>query len=164
MNTEEKIEKLAGRETGFTVPDGYFEHLYASMPSRLPEREEPQPVVLTRWQRLKPYVYLAAMFGGIWCMMQMFHHLSNPSVSLDNPPAEIVAAAQQAPVSIEEMVPDYAITDMELEQEVSEEYTSFEELSEELGELEPEYASMKVEVEAILPEQPALAQETMKKE
>ncbi len=31
------------------------------------------------WQRLKPLVYMAAMFAGVWCMMQVFTHFTDNS-------------------------------------------------------------------------------------
>lgn len=148
MNEEAKLREQVGTDPGFIVPEGYFEQLYARMPEKLPEHKPVAPVKMTLWEKVKPYVYLAAMFAGIWCMVKMFHIASSQDISLENPPAEIVAAVNTQPVSVEEMVPDYAINDFELEQEVSSEYSSFEELSEELDyELKPEYASMKVNVE-----------------
>lgn len=146
MNAEEKIEVKVGRDPGFRVPDGYFEAFYASMPEQLPERETPAPVHLTRWQRVKPYVYLAAMFAGIWCMMKMFHMMSTPDISLDSPPAAVMAALDKNPQTFDEMVPDYDMGDFELEQEVSDEFDDIDELTDALGvELEPQYEAMNVE-------------------
>ncbi len=146
MTPEEHIDKITGgRKTGFKVPEGYFEEFYASMPTKLPPRQEPPKVEMTTWQRIKPYVYLAAMFAGIWCMMKMFHLMSHNDISLDNPPTEVVAALNESPESFEEIVPEYAMSDFELEDSVSQQYESFDELSEDLGlELEPEYASIDV--------------------
>ena len=53
------------------------------------KREEPKTISI--WQRVKPYVYLAAMFCGIWLMMKVFHTATQPmSLSLDNPPEALV--------------------------------------------------------------------------
>lgn len=69
----------AERRSGMTVPDNYFEEFAAKMTSRLPRMEwEEDEVSAARtaprsvWQKIRPYVYLAAMFAGVWCMMQMF--------------------------------------------------------------------------------------------
>lgn len=100
MNAEDKIRTRYGKETGFRVPDGYFEHVYMQIESRLPETApsaKPKPMSL--WQRIKPYVYMAAMFGGIWCTMKMVNMVSESSkneISLDNPPA-LVAKAMNDP-------------------------------------------------------------------
>jgi hypothetical protein len=39
----------------------------------LPDVEiTPVDVKPTMWQRVRPLVYMAAMFAGVWCMMQVF--------------------------------------------------------------------------------------------
>ena len=61
---------------------------------------DPPVVKMTRWQRMKPYVYLAAMFAGIWCTMKMVTMIQSApagtEVSLDNPPA-MIAQAMSSP-------------------------------------------------------------------
>ena len=44
------------------------------------------PAPQTFWGRVRPYVYMAAMFAGIWCMFKMFTMMSNTStdLSIDN--------------------------------------------------------------------------------
>lgn len=65
------------RQTGMTVPDGYFESFAARMKDSLPEqpweKESAEANVLpsTVWQRIRPYVYMAAMFAGIWLLMNV---------------------------------------------------------------------------------------------
>lgn len=74
-----QILSKAGKEPGFAVPEGYFETLTATIMERLPDVEitdiEAKP---TLWLRVRPYVYLAAMFAGVWCMMTLFNHLNSP--------------------------------------------------------------------------------------
>lgn len=69
-----------------TVPEGFFESFAEQMAAKLPENPDAEhPVVLrpkTTWQRLRPYVYLAAMFAGIWCMLKMFT-LMTPAAGVD---------------------------------------------------------------------------------
>jgi len=69
------LEKI-NHNDGMTVPDGYFADFAARMTASLPKQEweEAQTTVLHRsvWQRVRPYIYLAAMFMGVWCMMKMF--------------------------------------------------------------------------------------------
>lgn len=66
--------EAAGRNDGMTVPEGYFADFAQRMASQLPEPEMPAAPAVRRtlWQQMRPYVYLAAMFAGIWCMLQMF--------------------------------------------------------------------------------------------
>ena len=56
----------------FKVPDGYFEGLTDNIMSHLPERVEENPKPATFWQRVQPWVYMAAMFAGIALMVRLF--------------------------------------------------------------------------------------------
>ncbi|MDR2804519.1 MAG: hypothetical protein LBB85_02600 [Dysgonamonadaceae bacterium] len=64
--------KEIGNKNPFQVPEGYFERLSDRILSQLPERivESPQPPSL--WQRVQPWVYMAAMFCGIALMVNLF--------------------------------------------------------------------------------------------
>lgn len=92
MKDEEKLTYKYGRDSGMRVPDGYFADFEKRMLASLPEYpRESQMEERSSWQRFKPYIYLAAMFCGIWLMMKLFHTVSQPlNVSLDNPPEAIV--------------------------------------------------------------------------
>lgn len=91
----EIIDSIAAKGDGLTVPDNYFADFAAQMAEKLPFREEldlpagrqvsPRQ---SRWLRVRPYVYMAAMFAGAWCLIKMFS-LMSPStadVSIDNYP------------------------------------------------------------------------------
>lgn len=71
-----------GRMDGMTVPDGYFRGFAERMASELPDKQ-PAVVEMSRslWQKTRPYIYLAAMFAGIWCMLQMFAMMGGTGVS-----------------------------------------------------------------------------------
>lgn len=59
---------------GMKVPEGYFDSFAERVMAQLPA-EEPKVVELPRrglWATVRPYVYMAAMFAGIWLMMNMF--------------------------------------------------------------------------------------------
>lgn len=61
------------------------------MMSRLPEKTfEQNAKILPRsiWQRVRPYVYLAAMFCGVWLMMWLFNDISGRvnNSSMENNP------------------------------------------------------------------------------
>lgn len=65
-----------------TVPEGYFDGLTAQIMSRLPEQPAVvQPKRRTPWQIIRPYVYMAAMFAGIWLMMNMFTLFRGDSIT-----------------------------------------------------------------------------------
>lgn len=66
MKEEDKIRKKVGTGNAFKVPEGYFENLTSEVMDKLPERKQPAFEVKepTRWDRLKPLFYMAAMFIG----------------------------------------------------------------------------------------------------
>lgn len=82
-------------QSGMTVPEGYFEDFVKRMEASLPRQEWEQAehekhIIPNRsfWQKVRPYVYMAAMFAGIWCMMKMFD-LMRPSqnyIGIDSNP------------------------------------------------------------------------------
>ena len=66
-----------GKDSGFKVPENYFEDFNKRMTEMLPEVEiTPVDVKPTMWQRVRPLIYLAAMFAGVWCMMSVFNHFN----------------------------------------------------------------------------------------
>lgn len=150
MRHEDKLKEKYGSDPGFEVPDGYFEELNVSIMSKLPPYPEaPRSVDMSLWQRIKPYAYLAAMFAGIWLMMNMFHHVSSSatSLSLENPPEALVDMIDAGGY---DMIPVFSEeTDYDLQKDVSVNYDSFDEFEDDFGyELEPEYSTMQVSVSA----------------
>ena len=66
MKEEDILLKKLGKEDSFKVPDGYFENLTSEVMNKLPEKEKvvfkEEPV--STWTRLKPLLYMVAMFVG----------------------------------------------------------------------------------------------------
>ena len=66
MKEEDILLKKLGKENSFKVPEGYFENLTSEVMNKLPEKEKvafkEEPV--STWTRLKPLLYMAAMFVG----------------------------------------------------------------------------------------------------
>lgn len=69
---DSKILEKLGKEPGFTVPDNYFANFTSQLMDSLPEVEITEEEKPTLWVRLRPFVYMAAMFAGIWLMMNIF--------------------------------------------------------------------------------------------
>lgn len=66
MKEEDKILQKVGTGNPFKVPEGYFESFTSEMMSRLPEKERvvelrKEP---TTWEKVRPWLYMAAMFVG----------------------------------------------------------------------------------------------------
>lgn len=113
MKEDNDILKQIGHRDGMTVPDGYFADFAARMAANLPKTEfeesaNPGRIIAQRtlWQKVRPYVYMAAMFAGVWCMMKMFSLLSTPK---ELSPSPILAEA----LANEIFVNDYIIDDMD---------------------------------------------------
>lgn len=109
---ENDILSKIGRNDGTTVPDGYFDDFAARMIASLPQQEwEHEPVVLHRsvWQKIRPYIYLAAMFMGVWCMMKMVDLMRPDSgLSIDENP--MLTAA----INNDEFINDYFLNETEV--------------------------------------------------
>lgn len=148
MKEEDKLIARFGRKTPWAVPDGYFETVRIEIESKLPAYPAaPQPERMSVWQRVKPYVYLAAMFAGIWCMMKVLHNAgASGDLSLDNPPEHIAAYMGDPDSDLTDMYSlPVSLSDGELIDEVSDDYDSIEEFEKDFGyELEPEYEKIDI--------------------
>lgn len=163
MNKEEKIYAKYGRDAGFKAPDGFLDKVYAEVEKNRGELPAYRHnVKATVWQKIRPYVALAAMFAGIWCMMKVFNvaqqttisepvaiDMSQP-VSLDNPPQAIAQAVNTPEIQAEMQVTDAVVasaeTDMELEQDIQQSYTDFSDFEEEFNyDFDEEYADMDID-------------------
>ncbi len=151
MKSEDKIRDKFGVSTGYTAPEGFLTHIYGKVDSLKGEYPQVVPERVSIWLRVRPYLYLAAMFAGIWCMMKMFTMMTERAdrISLDNPPAMIAKALQQ-PSVVEEM--DYnddmvaaASSDYELEQAMQNNYDSFEQFEADFDyTFKEEYADLQI--------------------
>ena len=94
MKKEDKdILSKIGRNDGMKVPDGYFADFARRMAEELPQRPELAQMASgvpphSLWERVRPYVYMAAMFAGVWCMLKMFTGIStgNSLTPMENNP------------------------------------------------------------------------------
>lgn len=66
MKEEDELLKKYGTTNPFNVPDGYFDNFSRELMNKLPEKEQvAYQENTTTWQRIKPWVYMAAMFCGL---------------------------------------------------------------------------------------------------
>lgn len=102
MKTENsKILEKLGKDPGFIVPDNFFDDFNKKMAESLPEvkiTEEEKP---TMWVKVRPFIYMAAMFAGVWLMMNIFS-LGNSSATGEQRAANISAG-----VSVEKNAEDF---------------------------------------------------------
>ena len=96
MKEEDKIQKKIGTENPFRVPDGYFENLTSEVMNRLPEKEKLIAVQTepTMWQKVRPWLYMTAMFIGAALIIR-------------------VASSDRTPAATDRMAADETETEME---------------------------------------------------
>lgn len=95
MKEEDKILNTIGTENPFCVPEGYFDSFTSEVMNRLPEKEKPaitqrEP---TKWERVRPWLYMAAMFIGAAMIIRV--------ASSDRTPAADRMAADDTETEIE---------------------------------------------------------------
>ena len=78
MKEEDKILKKIGTENPFRVPDGYFENLTSEVMNRLPEKEK--LIAVQTEQKVRPWLYMTAMFIGAALIIRVASSEHTPSV------------------------------------------------------------------------------------
>lgn len=63
-----KINKLEDidKANPFRVPENYFEQFNREIMDKLPEKEIQKPQRVSMWDKVKPWIYMAAMFLGLY--------------------------------------------------------------------------------------------------
>ena len=102
-----------GKDSGFKVPENYFDDFNKRMADMLPEVEiTPIDVKPTMWQRIKPLVYLAAMFAGVWCMMYVFGHITDSGNGLTV--SEIAEKLQDDKSNLDDFIMSGSVSDYDI--------------------------------------------------
>lgn len=121
---ESEILSRFSKDPGFKVPDNYFADFTDKMTKSLPEKEFIDNVSPSLWHRVRPFVYMAAMFAGIWCMMKVFTMMKETSSSTSLYNSTIAEAFKN-----DDFVEDYVLTgdfnEYELIQEMYEDSINF---------------------------------------
>ena len=65
-----KLEEIDRNRNPFTVPDNYFARFNEEMMNHLPEKKIVPPRTVSLWEKAKPWVYMAAMFVGLYLTIQ----------------------------------------------------------------------------------------------
>ena len=72
MDKKRILLKDIAKVDPFQTPEGYFESFTNGIMSQLPEVVQEDPINVNWWHRVRPWVYMAAMFTGIALMIQLF--------------------------------------------------------------------------------------------
>jgi hypothetical protein len=65
-----KLEEIEKSKYPFKVPENYFAQFNEEIMRRLPEKEIVKPHTVSIWDKVKPWVYMAAMFIGFYITIQ----------------------------------------------------------------------------------------------
>ena len=77
MKEENSLLKKVGTKNPFQIPDRYFKEFTEELMNKLPEKEFfTIDTHITLWQRVKPWIYMVAMFCGIMLSVKIF--VGNP--------------------------------------------------------------------------------------
>ncbi|MCE2616694.1 MAG: hypothetical protein ACTTKN_03105 [Phocaeicola sp.] len=84
MKQEDDLLKKVGTKNPFKVPDNYFENFNKNIMEKLPEKNVTPEKEITLWDKVKPWIYMAAMFAGIMLMFKMFNSISEKAQVANN--------------------------------------------------------------------------------
>jgi len=72
MDKKRILLKDIAKVDPFKTPEGYFETFTNGIMSQLPDVVRENTIAVNWWHRVRPWIYMAAMFAGIALMIRMF--------------------------------------------------------------------------------------------
>ena len=105
---ENSILERFGNRNPFRVPDGYFEGFADDLMNRLPDKTDSETKVISFYNRVKPWLYLAAMFAGIMVLFNIY----NKSFMSDNVGKDTLTSVKVGLDDVEDTVFFEIIEDM----------------------------------------------------
>lgn len=113
MKEEDEIMKKLGKDNPFTVPEGYFQNFTDEVMNKLPEKKEiPTETKVRKWDRIRPWVYMAAMFAGAFLITKIasFHHQQdNPIAKTETKTEQQMSDEEISTIINNTMMDDYAL-------------------------------------------------------
>lgn len=68
---QNKLDELKGKNP-FKLQDGYFEGLTEQIMARIPDASHKETKVVSLSDRIRPWLYLAAVFAGLLVLLRVF--------------------------------------------------------------------------------------------
>ena len=107
---ETNLLNRCGKRNAFKVPEGYFENFTGQLMEKLPEKSPAEVPTVTLWARIRPWIYMTAMFCGIMLMVRTFVDEKDiqmsevPGINLSELPDEMID-----PIVNQTMMDDYTL-------------------------------------------------------
>ena len=115
-----KIEDIK-KSNPFRVPENYFSQFNENIMNQLPEKEPLPERKITVWDKMKPWVYMAAMFIGLFFMIKTVtnsksgssevHAVSSFNVANDNYWSTVKISEEEFYQYLEERIIDDGLYD-----------------------------------------------------
>lgn len=83
MKEDINLKNKFGTDNHFTVPEDYFKNLVPTIMEQLPEQAPMEIRPISLWDRVKPWVYMAAMFFGLFFSIRTVVNYGSPSSKND---------------------------------------------------------------------------------
>ena len=94
METKKQTLADIGNKIPFKVPENYFSQFNESIMAKLPEKEAPVVRRVTLWDKSKTWLYMAAMFLGLFFTIKVLT-TSTGTNSIENNTASTSISQQQ---------------------------------------------------------------------
>lgn len=115
MKKEQELKSSEATRKAFKVPENYFEELNEKVMSQLPESEPVfEHASPTLWSKIRPVIYMAAMFMGIMFSVKLFIG-NKPSSGSQSETlySQSVSENVNTDTTYEETMTDYAVASMD---------------------------------------------------
>lgn len=111
MKEDTELKNRIGKENPFKVPEGYFENIVPEIMKQLPEAEVQEEVEVTMWERVKPWVYMVAMFCGLMFGLRVMMNDRPVSTSINAGDVSMMDSVQGIPDEYIDPILDQAMMD-----------------------------------------------------
>lgn len=112
MKEDKDLLKKYGKKNPFTVPEGYFQNFNERLMEQLLEKEVISEPEIRTWDRIKPWVYMAAMFVGLMFTVRAFvgeQRLQNAGIETETENYTEIPDEYIDPIVNQTMMDDYEL-------------------------------------------------------
>lgn len=110
MKEDSELAKKYGKKIPFTTPEGYFDNFTEQLMKQLPQKETTEEPEIGTWDRVKPWIYMVAMFCGLMFSFRLF--VGEKPVSSGEPTLESISELPDEyiePIMDQTMMDDYML-------------------------------------------------------